>query len=204
MRSLLGPQDGGPSGPESVSPKTRCVILSQNCSFSESSGVRPLRTWLSSRAQSRQVLGCGSCWPWPAPSASKDSSPAGSLWVERVLGLCCNLALSIKSKMILFVTILFSSDPKQLLQTTQKSILAATFPLSQNNLRDGTQGRGQEEYCLPFALVLLDVNRKVCYPGRARRSRSRGVHTGDFTISKLSIKKLGSCFAPPPRPGNIP
>ena len=109
MRSLLGPQDGGPSGPESVSPKTRCVILSQNCSFSESSGVtvRPLCTWLSSRAQSRQVLGCGPCWPWPAPSASKESSPAGSLWVERVLGLCCNLALSIKSKMILFVTVLF-------------------------------------------------------------------------------------------------
>lgn len=47
--------------------------------------------------------------------------------------------------MILFVTILLSPNPKQLLETTQKSILAATYPLSQNNLRDGSQVRGREE-----------------------------------------------------------
>lgn len=61
MRSLLALQAGGPNGPERASPESECVILSQSCSLSESSGVtaRPLHTWSSSRNQSRAVAG-----PW--------------------------------------------------------------------------------------------------------------------------------------------
>ena len=135
-------------------------------------------------------------WSPLLPGSQAQQASSG---VDRALGLCCKLACEYKIQDDSICNNSFTKSQITLRNHPEIHPCSnISFVSEQSQGWESGQGPGRE-YCLPFALFFLDVNRKVHYPGKGSEVKDTRCSHRRFH----HIQKLGSCFAPPTRPGNI-